>query len=106
MLLQHVDEKGYAGLYDFFYLPIDFKSQACLGYAFVNLLSPEDACALMADFDGFSNWLIPTRKHCMVGWSNPHQGLQSNIERYINSPVMHKDVPDASSLASSTMASA
>jgi len=95
MLLQHIDEKGYGGLYDFFYLPIDFKSQACLGYAFMNLHSPDDACRLMADFDGFANWLIPTRKRCMVGWSNPHQGLQSNIERYKNSPVMHKDVPDA-----------
>lgn len=95
MLLQHINEKGYAGLYDFFYLPIDFKSQACLGYAFINLHTPEDACALMNDFDGFANWLIPTRKRCMVGWSNPHQGLRSNIERYQNSPVMHRDVPDA-----------
>jgi len=95
MLLQHIDEKNYVGLYDFFYLPMDFKSQACLGYAFINLHSPEDACALMADFDGFSNWLIPTRKRCFVSWSHPHQGFQSNIERYKNSPVMHKDVPDA-----------
>jgi hypothetical protein len=30
-----------------------------------------------------------------VSWSNPHQGLESNIDRYRNSPVMHKDVPDA-----------
>lgn len=95
MLLKHIDEKGFVGLYDFFYLPIDFNTQACLGYAFINLRSPANACALLRAFDGFYDWLIPTRKRCMVGWSNPHQGLASNIERYRNSPVMHKDVPDA-----------
>lgn len=95
MLLKHIDDKGFAGSYDFFYLPIDFNSQACLGYAFINLCSPEHACALMTTFDGFSQWFIPTRKRCMVGWSDPHQGFQSNVERYKNSPVMHKDMPDA-----------
>jgi hypothetical protein len=95
MLLKHIDEKGFTGLYDFFYLPIDFNTQACLGYSFINLRSPANACALLRAFDGFHDWLIPTRKQCMVGWSNPHQGLQSNVERYRNSPVMHKDVPDA-----------
>jgi len=94
MLLQTIDACGYAGTYDFFYMPIDFYSEAALGYAFLNMLTPEYAKALMATFDGFSDWVIPTRKRCMVNWSHPHQGLNSNIERYRNSPVMHKDVPD------------
>jgi protein phosphatase 1 regulatory subunit 42 len=94
MLLKHIDDKGFSGSYDFFYLPIDFNSQACLGYAFINLCSPEHASALMAAFEGFGEWVIPTRKRCMVSWSDPHQGFQSNVERYKNSPVMHKDVPD------------
>ena len=27
---------------------------------------------------------------CQVGWSGPHQGFQAHVERYRNSPVMHK----------------
>jgi RNA recognition motif-containing protein len=94
MMLSHLDGLGFAGLYNFFYMPIDFTSEASLGYAFVNFATPRDAQLLMAAFDGFSDWVIPTRKRCYVNWSHPHQGLASNIERYRNSPVMHKDVPD------------
>jgi RNA recognition motif-containing protein len=95
MLLEHLDSLGFSGRYNFFYMPIDFNSEASLGYAFVNLTTPEYAQLLMATFDGFHDWVIPTRKKCIVNWSHPHQGLESNIERYRNSPVMHKDVPDA-----------
>ena len=27
---------------------------------------------------------------CQVGWSGPHQGFLAHVERYRNSPVMHK----------------
>ena len=27
---------------------------------------------------------------CQVGWSGPHQGFHVHVERYRNSPVMHK----------------
>jgi RNA recognition motif-containing protein len=94
MLLQHIDCLGFSGLYDFFYMPIDFNSQASMGYAFVNLISSEHAQKFMKDFDGFFEWVIPTRKRCIVNWSDPHQGLDSNVDRYRNSPIMHKDVPD------------
>jgi RNA recognition motif-containing protein len=95
MLLQHIDCFGFCGLYDFFYMPIDFTSKASMGYAFVNLICPDYAQKFMACFDGFCDWVIPTRKRCIVNWSDPHQGLESNVERYRNSPIMHKDVPDS-----------
>lgn len=94
MILELIDGEGFAGQYDFLYLPMDFQSKACLGYAFVNLTSHCVANLFRERFRGFRQWRIPSRKDCGVSWSNPHQGLQANIERYRNSPVMHFTVPD------------
>jgi len=94
MLLKLLDDEGFAARYDFIYLPIDFKSSASLGYAFVNLCTPLDAEAFWEHFEGFSSWAVPSRKVCGVNWSGPHQGLALHIKRYQNSPVMHEAVPD------------
>lgn len=94
MLCELLDSEGFARQYDFMYLPIDFKSRASLGYAFVNLVSPSVAERFRDTFNGYSKWLLPSRKVCGVNWSGPHQGLAAHIERYRNSPVMHEAVPD------------
>lgn len=93
MLLQLLDG-GFRGCYDLVYLPIDFKSNASLGYAFVNLLDCEQARRLWRALDGFDRWAVPSRKVCSVDWSSPSQGLASHVERFRNSPVMHESVPD------------
>jgi len=94
MLLELVDTMGFAGSYDFAYLPVDFQSQAGLGYAFINFGSVADAQACFDTFEGFSNWKLPSEKVCTVTWSSPTQGLESHIDRYRNSPVMHPSLPD------------
>eukprot|EP00930_Biecheleria_cincta_P029756 TRINITY_DN20665_c0_g2_i2.p1 TRINITY_DN20665_c0_g2~~TRINITY_DN20665_c0_g2_i2.p1 ORF type:complete len:510 (-),score=94.08 TRINITY_DN20665_c0_g2_i2:536-2002(-) len=94
MLLKMLDDEGFAGVYNFLYLPIDFKTQACLGYAFVNLVDPSQVVNFWSKFSGFSNWVLPSKKVCSVGWSGPHQGLEAHVERYRSSPVMHPSVPD------------
>jgi hypothetical protein len=94
MLLELLDAEGFAGQYDFLYLPMDFQSRASLGYAFINFTSSESAEAFWRVFDGYSNWAIPSRKMSGVSWSGPHQGLEAHIERYRNSPVMAESTPD------------
>lgn len=94
MLLHLIDQEGFAGLYDFLYLPIDFKSKAALGYAFINLTHPGVVPAFWKKFDGFTNWVLPSRKICHVSWSGPHQGLEDHVDRYRNSPIMHATVAD------------
>lgn len=94
MLLRLLDEEGFAGEYDFVYLPMDFKTHASLGYAFVNLTSTEQATSFWKKFEGFNKWVVSSQKVCSVSWSCPYQGLNAHIERYRNSPVMHEDVPD------------
>jgi hypothetical protein len=94
MMLTLLDEQGFKGAYDFFYMPIDFKSNAGLGYAFINLASAEQVVPFWEKFSGFSGWSLPSQKVCTVSWSNPHQGLATHIERFKNSFLMHEEVPD------------
>jgi len=89
-----LDEQGLTGKYDFVYFPMDFLREAGLGYVFVNFTSHESAVKAFAVMQGYSDWPIPTLKECRVSWGEPIQGLQQNIERYQNSPVMHEDVPE------------
>jgi len=94
MLLELLDAEGFAGQYDFLYLPMDFQSRASLGYAFINFTTSDSAESFWRVFDGYSNWAIPSRKMSGVSWSGPHQGLEAHIERYRNSPVMAESTPD------------
>jgi hypothetical protein len=94
MLLALLDSEGFHGLYDFVYLPFDFKRYAGLGYAFVNMVSPDAAKKVKTKLQGFRKWNLPSKKILEVCYSNPLQGLAANIERYRNSPVMHSDVPE------------
>lgn len=94
MLLAMLEKEGFSGQFDFVYLPIDFQSKACLGYAFINLLNPSLVPHFWKTFCGYSKWILPSKKICSVSWSGPHQGFQAHIERYQNSPVMHASVPD------------
>jgi len=93
-LLTLLDEQGLAGFYDFVYLPCDFQRDANLGYAFVNMVDGAAVDAVWRALDGFSKWSMPSSKVCQVGWSGPHQGFQAHVDRYRNSPVMHKSVPE------------
>jgi len=93
-LLELLNLEGFSGSYDFFYSPTDFKSNALVGYAFINLVCEEEANRFYEHFQGFTRWTLRSSKRSVVTWSSPLQGLEGHIERYQNSPVMHPDVPD------------
>lgn len=79
---------------DFLYLPMDFKRDANLGYAFVNLVSANVAKQFFQVFQGFQGWGLASEKIGEVCWGQPLQGLDKHIDRYRNSPVMHSSVPE------------
>jgi len=94
MLLNLLDAHGFEGCYDFVYLPMDFRRGAGLGYAFVNMVSVQQAKALRESLHGFCAWELSSHKVCEVHFGELLQGLEQHIERYRNSPVMHRAVPE------------
>jgi len=93
MLIDTLNEQGFVGRFDFVYSPMDFGTRTSFGYAFINLLTPEDADDFFTAFEEFNNWSVASSRAADVDWSD-RQGLDSQIERYRNSPIMHAKVPD------------
>jgi len=89
-----LDAEGFAGLYDFIYLPANLSSGACFGYAFVNLVSTQVAAKFMRHFQGFTRWSTHCDKRAQVHPSEGIQGRQEQCERYRNSAFMHESVSD------------
>lgn len=94
MLVEFLDSQGFAGRYDFAYLPLSFDTLASLTHAFLNMITSHDAERVRARLEGFTNWAVPSDSVCNVLWNDKHQGLAPLIERYRNSPVMHQNVPE------------
>jgi len=95
MLFGLFENFGFSEDVDFLYVPTDFATGANQAHAYVNLVSPLKAAEFVDTFNGFSRWWRSwCVEVCEVGWSCFEQGLQENVERYRNSPVMHPTVPD------------
>jgi len=95
VLLQRLDKQGFVGKYDFVHLPIDFQTEDSLRYAIVNFVSNSVAIRMFEHED----FQMPGSDPCgpndqAVAWNTPHQGLESHIDRYRNSPLMHSSVHD------------
>lgn len=94
MLVALMNRNGFESCFDFVYIPINFRTQAMFGYAFVNFVDELQALRAREVFEGFTNWGVQTDKVCEVSWSDMHQGLLAHVNRYRSSPVMHESVPD------------
>lgn len=96
-LEETLNQNGFHTEYNFAYVPISFKSdKTSFGYALVNFRNNQSAQRFLSEFEGYDGWNIGNNVDdtiAEVGFSKM-QGLQANIERYRNSPLMHKSVPD------------
>ncbi|XP_057947792.1 protein terminal ear1 homolog [Malania oleifera] len=70
--------------YDFFYLPIDFSNKCNVGYAFVNLTSPQAARRLFHAFHSHHWEIFESKKICEVAYARL-QGLEMLKEHFKNS---------------------
>jgi len=89
MLLKVLDAK-YKGMYDFFYLPIDFRNRCNLGYAFVNFVNSSDAADLYEEFH-LHKWSdFNSKKVCEVTYARV-QGQSALLEHFKNSKFPDDD---------------
>jgi len=76
--------RSYAGQYDFFYLPIDFKNKCNLGYAFVNFKCAKQTAAFYKEFHKQRWKEFNSRKVCEVTYARV-QGKEAMVEHFKNS---------------------
>jgi hypothetical protein len=87
-----LDTQGFHKQYNFLYAPTNFRKASLFGFCFVNFEKHEVAVQAMSTLRELS-WVRFGGASIEVYWSDPHQGLEVHVERYVNSPVMHKSVP-------------
>lgn len=90
--VQDLLDSGYRGLFDFVYMPMNFRESGNFGYAFVNFVSHHVAANLMDQMKNPKYAENPSIQKWNIVWSNC-QGFDANVERYRNSPLMHELVP-------------
>jgi hypothetical protein len=80
-MLEVLHEAGFAGTFDFFYLPVDFRNRCGLGYAFVNMLSSGAAARLHRAFHATRWDEHNSRKVCEVRYARV-QGRDALVEHF------------------------
>jgi len=87
-LLQEIDDFGFLGSYNFFYLPMDVHNRSNVGYAFINFILPADAERFRRVFGDHRFQKFQSRKISSV-CSAHVQGLDENLKHFENRAVTH-----------------
>ncbi|CAN8313590.1 unnamed protein product [Cochlearia groenlandica] len=90
MLLAAIDEKN-QGTYNFLYLPIDFKNKCNVGYAFINMLSPDLIVPFYEAFNGKKWEKFNSEKVASLAYARI-QGKSALIAHFQNSSLMNEDM--------------
>eukprot|EP00439_Symbiodinium_sp_Y106_P036342 s3588_g4.t1 len=90
-LLQEINEMGFTGTFDFFYLPMDVHNRSNVGYAFVNFLRPDDAERFRHKFSEHRFQRFQSRKISSVCTAHV-QGLHENLRHF--QPLASRSAPN------------
>lgn len=87
MLLQTIDEQ-FNRMYDFFYLPIDFKNKCNVGYAFINMVKPAYILPFNKRFNQRKWERFNSEKVCHISYAR----IQVRPSRQIHGPTRLRPV--------------
>lgn len=93
-LVDMIAEAGCASLCDFVYLPYDLLSKASVGHAYINLVNSDALATFWQVFDGYQRWVVPSTDVCQLKFNSTFQGHAECVEKFRNSQLMHKSVPE------------
>ncbi|CAJ1433713.1 unnamed protein product, partial [Effrenium voratum] len=99
MLLQEVVRRGFEGLFDFLYLPYDFKKGINVGYGFINFTEPEYALQFRDSLDGqyLDKYMRMKGKAVRVHPAQV-QGYEANYRHFAHTKTGQKQDPAFSPL--------
>jgi protein phosphatase 1 regulatory subunit 42 len=87
-LLEEIEVLGFAGTYDFFYLPMDKQNRSNVGYAFINFLDAASATKCWSVLTNYKFQRFQSKKICAV--SPAHlQGFEKNYKHFQDCAVMN-----------------
>ncbi|KAI5569604.1 hypothetical protein BDE02_12G087600 [Populus trichocarpa] len=89
MLLAAIDDQC-RGTYDFIYLPIDFKNKCNVGYAFINMIDPQQIIPFHKAFNGKKWEKFNSEKVASLAYARI-QGKAALIAHFQNSSLMNED---------------
>ncbi|XP_066347111.1 protein MEI2-like 4 isoform X2 [Miscanthus floridulus] len=89
MLLAAIDE-SHRGTYDFIYLPIDFKNKCNVGYAFINMINPDNIVPFYKTFHGKRWEKFNSEKVASLAYARI-QGKSALVAHFQNSSLMNED---------------
>lgn len=99
MLLQEVIRRGFEGLFDFLYLPYDFKKGINVGYGFVNFTEPEYALQFRDSLDGqFLDKYMRMKGKAVRVHPAQVQGYEANYRHFAHTKTGQKQDPAFSPL--------
>jgi len=83
-LLEIIDEAGFAGAYDYVYMPLDMQTLVNKGYAFVNFTEPAAARSFAAVVEGLPMETGTRSSKRMVASPAKLQGVHANLQALAN----------------------
>jgi len=99
MFLRAVLQRGFNGLFDFLYLPVDIKKGTNVGYGFVNFLDPVHAIAFRKAFNHtFLEARSRPQKDPLCVHPASTQGYEANRAHFSKTKTGHKTNPQFSPL--------
>jgi hypothetical protein len=96
MVLELLNSHGFHCLYDFVYVPHDFKrlpKRVNVGYFFVDFISHDFASSALEKLSGFRRWGVSSNKVLSGSWAKQNQGRSACVERCKYFLFMHENIP-------------
>lgn len=85
-LLAEINGSGFAGSYDFFYLPMDVHNRTNVGYAFINFVTSQEARRFFATY---TDYVFTRHSSKKIGRVSPAhiQGFEDNVRHFTKCAV-------------------